>query len=65
MTFNILYNSHKVPTGDTSWRKRLPVLIDWILVTPEFKVKTIDILYYHEDGIYPSDHFPVVAKLLL
>jgi endonuclease/exonuclease/phosphatase family metal-dependent hydrolase len=39
--------------------------IDWILVTPEFKVKAIDILYDHTDNCYPSDHFPVIAKLSL
>jgi endonuclease/exonuclease/phosphatase family metal-dependent hydrolase len=37
--------------------------IDWILVTPEFKVKKIDIIYDQQDGRYPSDHYPVLAKL--
>ncbi len=39
--------------------------IDWILVTPEFKVNTIDIIYDNENGIYPSDHYPVMAELTL
>lgn len=39
--------------------------IDWILVTPEFQVDTIDIIYDNENGIYPSDHYPVLANLKL
>ncbi len=37
--------------------------IDWILVTPEFKVKDIHIIYDNENGRYPSDHYPVLARL--
>lgn len=37
--------------------------IDWILCTPEFDVKNINIIYYNESGHYPSDHYPVMAKL--
>jgi endonuclease/exonuclease/phosphatase family metal-dependent hydrolase len=39
--------------------------IDWILVTEEFTARSIEILYDQRDGIYPSDHFPVLAKLSL
>lgn len=39
--------------------------IDWILVTPEFKVNTIDTIYDNENGVYPSDHYPVVATMRL
>jgi len=39
--------------------------IDWILVTEEFTVKSIEILYDNANGIYPSDHFPVLAQLAL
>lgn len=37
--------------------------IDWILVTPEFTIKSADILRNHIHGRYPSDHFPVFARL--
>lgn len=49
--------SHKF-TGTKSKRR-----IDWILVTPEFGVNKIDIIYDNENGRYPSDHFPVIAEL--
>ncbi len=39
--------------------------IDWILVTPEFKVEAMEIIYYNRNGCYPSDHFPVMARLSL
>jgi endonuclease/exonuclease/phosphatase family metal-dependent hydrolase len=39
--------------------------IDWILVTPELKVKKIQIIHDHQEGRFPSDHFPVVAILRL
>ena len=37
--------------------------IDWILVTPEFTVKSMEIIPDHVNGCYPSDHFPVMAKI--
>ncbi len=37
--------------------------IDWILMTPDFVVNNIDIIYYNENGRYPSDHYPVLAEL--
>ena len=37
--------------------------IDWILVTPGFKVQNIDIIYDNDNGRYPSDHYPVMAEL--
>lgn len=39
--------------------------IDWILVSPEFTSQTIEVITYKEGGQWPSDHFPVVADLLL
>jgi endonuclease/exonuclease/phosphatase family metal-dependent hydrolase len=39
--------------------------IDWILVTPELKVKKIQIIHDHQEGRFHSDHFPVVAILRL
>ncbi|HPN33098.1 MAG TPA: endonuclease/exonuclease/phosphatase family protein [bacterium] len=37
--------------------------IDWILCTDEFKVQKSEILYHQRNGRYPSDHYPVLAKL--
>jgi endonuclease/exonuclease/phosphatase family metal-dependent hydrolase len=39
--------------------------IDWILATPEFSCTRIEIDTYEEGGQYPSDHFPVIAELVL
>lgn len=39
--------------------------IDWILFTPEFEVKNIQIVHDNQQGRYPSDHFPVIAVLQL
>jgi len=39
--------------------------IDWILITPEFEVQSIEIIYDHAEDCYPSDHFPVMARLSL
>ena len=38
--------------------------IDWILATPKFEVKNINIIYYNENGRYPSDHYPVLTELM-
>jgi endonuclease/exonuclease/phosphatase family metal-dependent hydrolase len=37
--------------------------IDWVLVTPDFSVRSAQIITESPDGRYPSDHFPVVAEL--
>ncbi len=37
--------------------------IDWILATPEWRVKSAGIIRDQQDGRYPSDHFPVSAQL--
>lgn len=39
--------------------------IDWILVSPEWQVKSATVVTTSLDGLYPSDHFPVVADLEL
>ena len=39
--------------------------IDWILITPEFRVFDAIIVRDHEAGRYPSDHFPLLADLKL
>jgi len=39
--------------------------IDYVFVQPGVKVLEAEILYDNIDGRYPSDHFPVMARLLL
>jgi len=44
--------------GNTSGEK-----IDYVLVQPETEVLTAEILRTSKDNRYPSDHFPVVARI--
>jgi endonuclease/exonuclease/phosphatase family metal-dependent hydrolase len=37
--------------------------IDWILVSPEVKIKKVFLIKDKPGGRYPSDHFPVIASL--
>ncbi len=39
--------------------------IDWILATPQFKAKNVEIVHDNVNNKYPSDHFPVIAILKL
>lgn len=39
--------------------------IDWILVDHLFTCKSIELDKYSESGLYPSDHFPLKARLKL
>ncbi len=39
--------------------------IDWILVSPRIEVLHCETVTRQQDGRYPSDHFPVLAKLVL
>ncbi len=39
--------------------------IDWVLVSPDFQVESAEIVKHHQNGRYPSDHFPVTAELRL
>ncbi len=39
--------------------------IDWILVRGQVSVTAIEILTFNRNGQYPSDHFPVVADMIL
>ena len=43
--------------------RRDDVRIDWILVRGEVRVQRSEIVAFQKDGRYPSDHFPVVARL--
>lgn len=45
--------------------KREGQRIDWILVRGEAEVEWSEIVIFARDGQFPSDHFPVVARLRL
>lgn len=40
-----------------------PGRIDWILVDGPIGVRSVETIVDHDDGRYPSDHYPVVARL--
>ena len=42
-----------------------PLIIDWILASDQFTAVDSLIDDYHDNGLYPSDHFPVMATLAL
>jgi endonuclease/exonuclease/phosphatase family metal-dependent hydrolase len=37
--------------------------IDWILITPPFRVRKAYIITDNQEGCYPSDHFPYAAEV--
>ena len=39
--------------------------IDWIMSSSEFDVNNIQILKDSKDGLYPSDHFPVLGSFTI
>jgi endonuclease/exonuclease/phosphatase family metal-dependent hydrolase len=39
--------------------------IDWILARGPVQVRQSEVVTYQKDGQYPSDHFPVIARLTL
>lgn len=39
--------------------------IDWLLHTPHFEAKSIELDTSHRDGLYPSDHFPLKVQLFM
>jgi len=39
--------------------------IDWILVSPRVECSHAEVVTYHENDQYPSDHFPVICDLIL
>ncbi len=53
--------SHHRFDGDISQTKR----IDWILCSKHFKATSIEFDKRNFNGIWPSDHFPAMAKLTL
>jgi endonuclease/exonuclease/phosphatase family metal-dependent hydrolase len=47
---------------DFTGRRDVP-RIDWIMVTPHWRVRRCRIDHTSHNGSYPSDHYPVVAEL--
>lgn len=43
--------------------KEQGVHIDYIFVSEEFEILDAEVVKYNKDGKYPSDHYPVVAKV--
>jgi endonuclease/exonuclease/phosphatase family metal-dependent hydrolase len=37
--------------------------IDYIFTTPQVQVREAEILHQHRGDLYPSDHFPIVARV--
>lgn len=65
-TFRVLHpNVKDVRTGHAFRGSRQGNKIDYVLVPPDAKVLEAQILYDNVDGRYPSDHFPVTARLRL
>jgi len=51
--------------GFTGTPRREGARIDWILVRGPVAAKAIETVTFNRNGKYPSDHFPVVADLML
>ncbi|MHC1750878.1 MAG: endonuclease/exonuclease/phosphatase family protein [Cellulosilyticaceae bacterium] len=39
--------------------------IDYIFVSEEFKIEDVEVVKFNDQGKFPSDHYPVMAKLTL
>jgi len=65
-TFRVLHpNASDVRTAHGFRGNRQGNKIDYVFVPPGLKVLEAQILYDNIDGRYPSDHFPVTARLRL
>jgi len=65
-TFRVLHPYAKeVRTGHGFRGNRQGNKIDYVFAPPDVKVLEAQILYDNVDGRYPSDHFPVTARLRL
>ena len=57
------------PAGNIRWieppRAGDTARIDWILVGGAFEVRSAETILFNEAGRYPSDHFPVAARVEL
>lgn len=54
---------HDPPTQHSFNGVPLGHRIDWILITPPFRVTEVEIVEYNNAGRYPSDHFPYLAEV--
>lgn len=57
---NLEESSHHEFCGEKKDGKR----IDWILIDKSLNFKNTKMIKTQENGIYPSDHFPIVTELL-
>jgi len=65
-TFRILHpNATAVGTSHGFKGKTTKRKIDYIFVTPSTKVLEAKIIHTNQNGRYPSDHFPVTARVIL
>lgn len=55
----LTFGGFRTPKQDDKGR------IDWVLVRGPIDVQSCQTSLYNEDGLYPSDHFPVVARLTI
>jgi endonuclease/exonuclease/phosphatase family metal-dependent hydrolase len=63
-TFRVLHPDVKdVRTGHSFRGGRKGYKIDYVLAQPSAQVLEAQILYDNVDGRYPSDHYPVMARL--
>jgi endonuclease/exonuclease/phosphatase family metal-dependent hydrolase len=65
-TFRVLHPGEKVAGTFNSWTGVTDgPKIDYVLVQPGVRVLSASILRDNRDGRYPSDHYPVVARVQL
>ncbi len=65
-SFRAIYPTEKnVGTFHSFTGKAYEEKIDYIFVSPDIKVLGTNIIRTSKNGLYPSDHFPVVAKIEL
>lgn len=65
-TFRVLYaDANEVGTFNTFKGNRRGEKIDFILTLPDVQVLEAQIVHTERNGRYPSDHFPVAARIRL
>lgn len=58
-------NMYKAATRDIFKRTQKGVHIDYIFVSEEIKVVNAEIIKYNVNGKYPSDHYPLMADIIV
>jgi endonuclease/exonuclease/phosphatase family metal-dependent hydrolase len=56
---------HSFARAAGSVLERYGARIDFIFVRPGDQIRNAQVIYDHDDGRYPSDHFPVLAVVRL